>query len=82
MQIATCPIWGTPAEEYAKTRDGRDFNSPRAGGRYAVSENARLSWPPLDYQQKERLTQWLADERRAGTENPLITSDVLTSVTG
>jgi len=82
MQTTTCPIWGTPAGEYGKIRDGHDLDSPRAGGRYAVSRTAMVTWPPLNDQQRERLTQWLADQRRGGTKNPLVNTDVLDAVTG
>ena len=82
MQMTMCPIWGTPAQQFPTTRDGRDLVSPCAGGRYAISGTAEALWPDLDDQQRELLTQWIAGQRRAGVENPLITTCVLTSVIG
>ena len=34
MTNTKCPIWGTPAFEEPKDRDGHAMDSPRAGGKY------------------------------------------------
>ena len=60
-----CPIWGTPASvksldiEFLKIID-----SPRAGGRYSISEQAITLLPQIDDRVKARLTTWLVDQRR------------------
>ena len=68
-----CPIWGTPASvksldiEFLKIID-----SPRAGGRYSISEQAIKLLSQLDDRVKARLTTWLVDQRRLGNECPEI----------
>lgn len=42
MSDMKCAIWGTPAEEYPRTSDGRDIFSARAGGRYRITGTALL----------------------------------------
>ncbi len=72
-QESLCPIWGTPASvksldiEFLKIID-----SPRAGGRYSISEEAITLLPQIDDRVKARLTTWLVDQRRLGNECPEI----------
>ena len=68
-----CPIWGTPASvksldiEFVKIID-----SSRAGGRYAISEQAIKRLPQIDDRVKARLTTWLVDQWRLGVKCPEI----------
>ena len=74
-----CPIWGTPAsEESADGRDGSLMNSPRAGGRYFISEAAIVRLSQTDKRGKARLTTWLVDQRRLGVECPEIFKKTVT----
>ena len=74
-----CLIWGTPASvksldiEFLKIID-----SPRAGGRYSISEQAITLLPQIDDRVKARLTTWLVDQRRLGNECPEIDSNTIT----
>ncbi len=78
-QESLCPIWGTPASvksldiEFLKIID-----SPRAGGRYSISEQAITLLPQIDDRVKARLTTWLVDQRRLGNECPEIDSNTIT----
>ena len=73
-----CLIWGTPASvksldiEFLKIID-----SPRAGGRYSISEQAITLLPQIDDRVKARLTTWLVDQRRLGNECPEIDTNTL-----
>ena len=71
---STCPIWGTPATEYnAHGRDGRQVNSPRAGGLYFISRRAKLQLGHnQDFSVRARLTTWLNDQRRLGVDCPKV----------
>ena len=72
-QESLCPIWGTPASvksldiEFLKIID-----SPHAGGRYSISEQAITLLPQIDDRVKARLTTWLVDQRRLGVKCPEI----------
>ena len=56
----TCPIWNTPAVvEPTAGVDGRLVNSPRAGGRYLISEIAAATLATHAPSLKARLTSWL-----------------------
>jgi hypothetical protein len=72
---ATCYIWGTTATS-PKDSDGENdyIDSPRAGGRYAISGSAVASMGKLTPAQRAALTTWLCDQRKAGIEYPKITS--------
>lgn len=74
---STCPIWGTSAEITRTTRDGKDVDSPRAGGRYFVSGTAASMLRFVNDAVKARLTTWLIEQRRLGVECPEITSDII-----
>lgn len=74
---ATCPIWGTPATRHAAPREEQRFDSPRAGGRFALAGG--LLAGPLSRcsgTEKARLTTWIVEQHRAGQEWPLITTAV------
>lgn len=85
MTRDSCPIWGTPAtvREIFETGSYR-VDSPRAGGLYVVSRDARDDYlvprSRLDDQAKTRLTTWLIDQHCLGVECPEITSNTLDDV--
>ena len=74
-----CPIWGTPATEHSTNgRDGRESDSPRAGGRYFISRTAEAILKGChDDALKARLTTWLIDQRRLGVDCPEIDSSTI-----
>ena len=70
-----CPIWNLLATEFSTgSRDGRDVDSPRAGGRYFISGSAETNLNNFDTSVKVRLTTWLVDQRRLGNTVPEITT--------
>jgi hypothetical protein len=79
--MPSCYIWDTPAE-MPRDSDGDSvyLDSPRAGGKYKITGTAAAMLGNLDIKEKALLTTWLCNERRAGSEYPAITSDVLSSI--
>jgi hypothetical protein len=80
MATMECPIWKTAAEPIP-TSDMNNlyFNSPRAGGRFAINDRAAAllaqnSPPPS---QLACLTTWLSNQRKLGIRDPLITFDLV-----
>ena len=73
-----CPIWGTPATEYPRQRDGREVDSPRAGGRCFISRRAEITLGSRDASLKARLTTWLIDQRRLGVDCPEVNGYTVT----
>ena len=78
----SCPIWGTPAEiSHCFQRDVDTVNSPRAGGTYIVSREARDDFlrhcNHFDAQSRARLTSWLVEQRSLGVARPEISSDTI-----
>ncbi len=72
---AHCPIWGTPTKPTELfSGDGRNVDSPRAGGRYFVDGRAEIMVGQLDDREKARLTTWMIKQRRSGIERPEIWS--------
>ena len=68
-----CPIWGTPASGESLFEEFEErIDSPRAGGRYSISEQAIKRLPQIDDRVKARLTTWLVDQRRLGVKCPEI----------
>jgi nucleoside 2-deoxyribosyltransferase len=82
MSESLCPIWKTPAQE--ANPGGGDFIqifSPRAGGEYRVTGTAFRMTAELQGDMKRALlTTWLCNQRRAGIAVPVISADVLSSV--
>ncbi len=76
---ANCLIWGTPAEEMdAPGRDGRVFDSPRAGGKYFIAGTAIGMLEGMQNSEKSRLTTWLVDQHnKFGVECAKITSNII-----
>lgn len=71
----SCPIWGTPASIKPPTEHGSTVDSPRTGGRYSISSSAQAMLIDLDERSKSRLTSWLIEQRRQGTDCPKIGSE-------
>lgn len=71
-----CPIWGTPAQTLA-TGDNTDVKSLRSGGEYRLTGTAAKVLDACSPEVKARLTTWLVDQRRAGTNKPVINVDTL-----
>jgi len=70
-----CPIWGTTAKRLEETTpDVGYFDSPRAGGRYAITGTAGVTINALTEYTKMLLTTWLVEQRRAGVKTPKVTS--------
>ena len=70
-----CPIWGTPSA-ISGVYGSLDLSvdSPRAGGKYFVDENATNELPTLNERDKVKLTSWLEEQRSFGILIPKITS--------
>ena len=81
MTDISCLIWQTPAKAPLATRDGQDVDSPRAGGRYLVSNSASAILKSWDTPKKILLTSWLVEQRRLGVSCPEISSTTLEEVT-
>ena len=69
-----CFIWGTPATEAPRSGDYLIVDSPRAGGRYRITDTATSTVHMLVPTAKLILTTWLCNQRRLGVEVPEITS--------
>ena len=75
---STCPIWGTPATEYSTHgRDGREVDSPRAGGRYFIAGSAEAILKNRDETVKARLTTRLIDQRRLSVACPEVDTSTI-----
>ena len=68
-----CAIWNTPVSSHELT-DGSSIilDSPRTGGQYWVSLRALELLRHRDEELKARLTTWLIEQRRFGTDCPRI----------
>ena len=76
MSSATCPIWNTPATEISRDIEKTYYDSPRAGGRYCISDMAiaLLEKGNVTPSQRACLTTWLHNQREAGTKCPFISA--------
>ena len=83
MPTMACPIWGQEYEASSiPTRsppgaDGVTVFSERAGGGYAITEEAERRVQSLNDSEKARLTTWLVDQRTHGVEVPTVKSEVV-----
>ncbi len=84
-----CLIWGNGYEARVggRTRGSSDMiyevhHSPRAGGNYAITQDAQFKLPEgwLDDSEKARLTTWLIDQRNMGVRYPLVSEDIFEEV--
>ncbi len=69
-----CAIWDTDANKTVSTGDRIALSSSRAGGSYEISRSAVKELNNVDLEAKARLTTWLVDQRRAGNEQPIIST--------
>lgn len=76
MSADICPIWGTPATFTSPQGGGimRLWNSPRAGGRYALTPTTGELVSNLSIAEKIRVTNWIVDQNRLNTKGPTIES--------
>lgn len=74
-----CPIWGTLAECTYGEGPVVLVTSPRAGGKYSSAMRGS-DLGGLDYKIKVKLTSWLVEQRRLGTESPLIDDTVINNI--
>lgn len=77
MAHTKCPIWGTPAQSVSQTLDDEVIDSPRAGGRYRITEWAAAVGEKFSERDRLVLTSWLCEQRRAGIYEPVIDRAVL-----
>ena len=80
-RTGVCPVWGTEVvfcESAAPARAGVNVESPRAGGKYFITDAARGALP--DDEHKVRLTSWLVEQRRFGIDSPEVTATVVGNV--
>jgi hypothetical protein len=81
MEDGKCAIWDTAAKTGFNVAEGiQVFDSPHAGGRYALDGIAGLSLPELSNLERAKLTTWLVDQHRIGVRTPLVTTDVVNDV--
>ena len=74
MTENSCPIWGTPAIFEGHHGEARNemWDSPRAGGEFALTEEAAESVQRLKTDDKVKLTNWIVDQNRLGNKTVLI----------
>lgn len=79
MNNLKCPIWNTyvrsgfPASE----KRGMMLDSPRAGGKYFITDMAEVQVENLEDQVKAYLTSWLVEQRGSGVDCPEITTTIV-----
>ena len=73
-EYSVCPIWNSTATIEPRTGHGVIVNSPRAGGRYFITDTAAEMLKTHDVNLKARLTSWLIEQRRLGVDRPKIYS--------
>ena len=83
MGARGCLIWRMPCQRSSPDDSGHlaVFGSVRAGGDYTISLEAKSYVQNIDEKVKARLTTWLVDQRNAGVRMPLVTIDIIKSVT-
>ncbi|RXH12347.1 hypothetical protein EAS56_17720 [Bradyrhizobium guangzhouense] len=80
MADIVCPIWRTPADLLKEVGDNTLYDSPRAGGRYAMSGTAEAMIDRWSDEAKARLTTWLCNQRRLSVVTPEIHSYLLKEI--
>lgn len=73
----SCAIWGTEATEHPRTGDVSTYDSPRAGGLYAITGSAEALVANLEPQVKARITTWLIDQHRQGVSAPKLDAETI-----
>ena len=77
-QNPICPIWGTNVFKVPQIKHiGVTVDSPRAGGKYWISDQALEILKKHDEQLRARLTSWLIEQRCLGEQYPEITTDTI-----
>lgn len=74
----TCPIWGTPA--YVRDGfywDGKEVNSPHAGGYYVMTREAERNFRDSSAKDKCLLTTWIVEQHRLGNSTPRVDTHVV-----
>lgn len=83
-----CPIWGTPATLFPTARPAAVFciDSKQAGGKYEISLQllAQIVNEALTFteQDRETVTEWLANQRSAGVDLPVLDDKVVRDLIG
>ena len=79
-----CFIWSGHTAKAYNELDGRGYfveHSPRAGGSYSLSREAKYMLDELDAHAKEKtttkITTWLVDQRRLGNAIPRVTTTII-----
>lgn len=88
VQDSQCAIWSQfAAKKWQESilEDKTFYDSPRAGGRYAITEDAEENLRYMDdgietLRIKARLTTWLVETREQGHEWPFVTTNVIAEV--
>lgn len=76
--MTNCYIWDTAAKEFRESDgDSAYLDSPRAGGKYQITGTAAAIRANLTPMGKGLLTTWLCNQRRSGTECPIVTADII-----
>ena len=75
-----CPIWRTAASIEPRTGHGVTVDSPRAGGRYFITDTEIAVLKHRDRTVHPRLTSWLIEQRRFGFDCPIIYSDTVNQI--
>lgn len=79
--VITCAIWGKPARDISiPGKDGKRFDSPRAGGKYEISGTAIQGVARLDENAKAKLTTWLVDQRNLDNDCPEIDTTIIDEI--
>ncbi len=84
MTADKCPIWGTPAT--IAERNGFlhfEIDSPRTGGKFSMMRNTLDDFNGNIQNNdglRARLTTWLINQRRQGTESPEITYETIEQI--
>ena len=82
---AGCPIWGTKmtsCESEAPARTRLSVDSPRAGGKYFITDQARRAVQAKTDHHKASLTSWLVEQRWLGIDSPEVTAATVDEVEG
>jgi nucleoside 2-deoxyribosyltransferase len=69
-----CAIWGTLAEEEPRSGTYRTINSPRAGGKYKITDSIEKAVGESAIEHRLSLTRWLIRQRSFGITEPKIDS--------
>ena len=80
MNNLRCPIWNTHVHSGFPSAEKRGmiFDSPRAGGKYFISDIAEVQVESCEDQAKARLTSWLIEQRES-SECPEITMAIVSN---